>query len=83
MRPSDTTPDAYQVQLAALRRMSLDERILRTLEMMDEGYELARDGIRMRHPDYSERQVFLALVRMLHGDELYAKAWPGEARLAP
>jgi hypothetical protein len=37
----------------------------------------------MRHPEYTEREVFLAHVRMLHGDDLYAQAWPGEPRLAP
>lgn len=83
MRPRDTTPEAYEAQLAILRRMTLEERMLLTLELMDDGFELARDGIRMRHPEYSEREVFLAHVRLLYGDELYAKAWRGEPRLAP
>jgi hypothetical protein len=83
MRPLDTTPDAHEAQLAVLRRMSLDERMSIVLEMMDEGFELVKDGIRMRHPEYEERYVFLAMVRLLHGDELFAKAWPGEPLLAP
>lgn len=83
MFPLDTTAHAHEAQLAVYRRMPLGERMRLVLEMMDEGFELARDGIRMRHPEYDEQQVFLAFVRLLHGDELYAKVWPGQPRLDP
>ena len=83
MLPLDTSPEAHEAQLAVLRRMTLGERMTLVLEMMDEGFELARDGIRLRHPDYDDRQVFLAFVRMLHGDELFSKVWPGQPRLEP
>ena len=33
-------------------------------------------AVRRRHPDYDDRQVFLALVRRLYGDELALEVWP-------
>jgi hypothetical protein len=59
-------------------------------ELLDEWQQLnvaiARmeaDGVRRRHPDYSEREVFLALARHRYGDELFQAAWPTEPLLAP
>jgi hypothetical protein len=43
----------------------------------------ALDAIRSRHPDYDERQAFLALVRLLYGDDLYAAAWPDQPLFVP
>lgn len=51
--------------------------------MSDDASELTRDGIRMRHPEYDERQVFLAFARLLHGDEVFARVWKGEPLLSP
>ena len=45
--------------------------------------ELARDGIRSRHPDYSEEELELALRRLWLGDLLFRRAWPAHALLAP
>ncbi len=41
------------------------------------------NGVRRRHPQYSEREVFLAIVRRRHGDELFQAAWPGVPLLQP
>ena len=37
---------------------------------------VAMAGIHRRHPDYSERQVFLAWARLNLGDALVRAAWP-------
>jgi hypothetical protein len=37
---------------------------------------LAMAGIRHRHPEYSDRDVQLALARLLFGDEIVRAAWP-------
>jgi len=83
MAALDTTPDAAAVQAAVLRRMTMEDRLLAALAMSDDARQLSCDGIRMRHPEYDERQVFLAFVRMLHGDQTFAKVWPREPLLAP
>lgn len=79
----DTTRDADEAQLAVYRRMTVEERLLLVLQMSDEAFELTRDGIRMRHPDYDERQVFLAFARLLHGDEVFSRVWRGAPLLPP
>lgn len=76
--PRDTSPEAHRVQLEILRRMSDGERMLLGLSASDEARELARSGIRARHPDYDARSVECAVRRLLLGDDLYRLAYPGE-----
>ena len=83
MRARDTTAAAAEMQRAVLRKMSMEQRMLIAASMSDDARQLTRDGIRMRHPDYDDRQVFLAFVRLLHGDDTYLKVWPGEPLLSP
>lgn len=52
-------------------------------EMSEEARELARIGIRLRHPEYSTDEVEHALHRLLVGDELADKAWPDHTHLRP
>ena len=40
--------------------------------------EMQAAWVRGRHPEYSERQVFLAMVRLRYGDDLVRDAWPDE-----
>ena len=44
---------------------------------------IAAEGIRRRHPSYTAHQVQMALYRVLLGDELFSRAWPGEVLLDP
>ena len=83
MAAMDTTPEADQAQLAAFRRLSLEQRMALVLQMSDDAFALTRDGIRMRHPEYDERHVFLAFARLLHGDEVFARVWRGAPLLPP
>jgi hypothetical protein len=71
------------VQVEILRGMDLSERLRRALECADEGRELARCGIRSRHPEYDERDVERALRRLWLGDPLYRAAYAGEPLLDP
>jgi hypothetical protein len=41
------------------------------------------DGIRRRHPEYTDEQVRMALLRLLHGDELLRTVWPDRALVQP
>lgn len=41
------------------------------------------DAVRRRRPTYSDRQVFLALVRRRYGDELAGKVWPDCLEIEP
>ena len=40
-------------------------------------------GIRRRHPEYSEADVLVALARLVYGDDLVRRAWPGHGLRDP
>jgi hypothetical protein len=61
---SDTTLAAQDVQFKVLREMSGEQRILLAFEMSDFARELAREGIRREHPDWTEARVARELQRL-------------------
>jgi hypothetical protein len=83
MIPLDTNAEAYQMQIQVYRRMGPEGRLRLGMSMCDEAREIAREGIRARHPDYSERSVDWALFRLLLGDALFRAAYPECPVLAP
>jgi hypothetical protein len=80
---TDTTVDAAEVQRAVLRAMPAGRKLELFVHTCEAIRELSLSGIRARHPEYSRREAQLALWRMLHGDELFRRAWPREALLSP
>jgi len=52
-------------------------------QMSDEVRELARCGIRVRHPEYGIDEIEHALHRLLLGDELADRAWPAFVHIRP
>jgi hypothetical protein len=83
MAPSDTTRDASAVRTERLRQLGSQRRSEIALELSNTTREIAREGIRRRHPTYSEHEIELALRRLLVGDELFRRVWPREPLLAP
>ena len=75
--PADTTAEAARVQLDIFRGMQPHRRLELALQMSTSLRNLAASGVRGRHPDYTERQVQLAVARLTLGDELFGKAFPG------
>ena len=61
---TDTTLEAQAVQLRIQREMSGEQRILLAFEMSLFARELAREGIRRDHPEWSETQVERELIRL-------------------
>ncbi|HJS08454.1 MAG TPA: hypothetical protein VJ809_12370 [Pirellulales bacterium] len=74
--PHDTSLEAFRVQLECYRQMSPEQRLEQALQWSEEVRELGRAGIRLRHPDYSEREIQLASIRLRLGDELFAQVYP-------
>jgi negative regulator of sigma E activity len=83
MHARDTTPESHAAQMEAYRRLGEAGRARLAERLSDDVRQLARDGIRSRHPGYSDEQVELALRRLLYGDELFQRAWPASPLLAP
>jgi hypothetical protein len=83
MAASDTTTDARNVLSQVFRRMSPAEKFAMVEEMSTDARELARCGIRARHPEYDRDEVEHALHRLLLGDDLADRAWPAFRHLRP
>jgi len=61
---SDTSPTAQALQLKIQSAMSGEQRMLLALEMSEFARELAREGIRRDHPQWTEAQVARELLRL-------------------
>jgi hypothetical protein len=74
--PLDTTPDAYRLQGEIYRRMGGAARLSIAFQLTETVRRLALAGIRARHPDYSDEQVFQAWARLKLGDDIVRAIWP-------
>jgi hypothetical protein len=83
MSISDSSASTAQMRAEIFRRMTPAEKAAIVEQMSEEARELARVGIRLRHPDYSSNEVEHALHRLLVGDALADKAWPDFVHLRP
>jgi hypothetical protein len=70
MLPRDTRSAAHQVQIAAYRALSPEQRAEIVAELTRVARVMAREGIRLRHPTYTEEEVNQALLYLLYGKEL-------------
>jgi hypothetical protein len=52
------------MQAELIRTMSPERRFLLAIEMSEFARELAKDGIRRRHPDWSESRITRELLRL-------------------
>jgi hypothetical protein len=75
---ADTTAEAARVQIEIYRRMAPEQRLQQAFDLSEFTRELSAGGVRARHPDYTERQVQLAVIRLVLGDELYRIGYPDE-----
>ena len=60
---TDTTPEAQARQLEILRAMSGEQRMTLAYEMSMFARDLAREGIRRDHPEWTEAQIARELLR--------------------
>lgn len=81
--PADTTPAVWRHQMAAIAERSVAERLDEWAQLNEAMSLMEADGVRRRHPGYSERQVFLAQVRLRYGDNVMRAAWPDDSLVEP
>jgi hypothetical protein len=65
---TDTTPQAAAVQLQLYRAVGPTRRVQIAVELSDVVRQLSLDGIRRRHPEYSEREVAQSFLALVYGD---------------
>lgn len=81
--PRDTTRAVWQRQMAAIAERSVPDRLDEWAQLNRGANRMAEQAVRRRHPDYDDRQVFLALVRRTYGDDLALLVWPDAAAVEP
>ncbi len=74
--PSDTSHEAWRRQMAATAERTIPDRLDEWAQLNRGVNRMAEQAVRRRHPNYDDRQVFLALVRRLYGDDLALEVWP-------
>ena len=71
--PPDTSPEVWRIQMSALGAMT-PERRLALWEESQRQFSLMEDAaMRRLHPDFSDYQILVELVRARYGDELASK----------
>ena len=74
--PRDTTLEAARVQFSILRKIGLEGRARMTIELSDGLRSIVESGVRGRHPDYDDKMVRLAFLRITIGEELFRQFYP-------
>jgi hypothetical protein len=78
MRPRDTSPEAWKVQMDLIRAMPPDVRLQRTFEFSALVRSLAEAMLRVRHPGVTDREIFLRAARQRLGTDLFRKVYGEE-----
>ncbi|RLE30317.1 hypothetical protein DRJ54_02945 [Candidatus Acetothermia bacterium] len=63
--------------------MAPEERLQRGLELAELVRALLAAGVRARHPEYSEEEVRLAVIRIVLGEKLFRAAYPHAGHIEP
>ena len=77
----DTHPEAREVQLELLRRMSSVEKFAIVAQLTAMTTFVSREAIREAMPGASEQQVILRWIELVYGAELAARVAPFAERL--
>lgn len=72
----DTSPDVERRQVDAWRAMSPAEKAGIVSGLTQAAFEMARAGVRHRHPDASPREQFLRLAIITLGPDLARRVYP-------
>ena len=81
MRPRDTSPEAWKVQMDLIRAMAPEVRLQRCFELSAMVESFAEARLRQRYPEASDREIFLRLAHRKLGAELYSKVYGAELTL--
>lgn len=72
----DTPLEVTRYQYDVLEKLGPAGRAQLAMRLSDSLRRFVEAGVRMRHPEYSNRQVQLAGLRLAWGDALFRKVYP-------
>jgi hypothetical protein len=78
--PKDTTIESLRKQFEILERIGIEGRAEMTFELSDKARQELIADIKKQHPDFTEQQVKLEVIRICYGEKLAqevaaAKGW--------
>ncbi len=68
MALTDTSQEARRRQLDFYATTPGADKVLLASEMAEQAKQIAFDGIRARNPGFSEREIHVSWLQMLHGE---------------
>ncbi len=83
MRKFDTLPQMERIQTEILRKVKPEQRLKIALELSETSKKLLEEGVRSRHPEYTEQKIKLAVIRILLGEELFISVYPEAKGIKP
>ncbi len=83
MRVIDTSEKVAEIQIEILKKMSPERRLELSLHLFEIEKKLLMEGIRRRHPDYADKEVKFALIRIFLGEKLFSAVYPEAKELIP
>jgi hypothetical protein len=72
---TDTSPEAQAFQLNIFRQMTPEGRLQAAMDLAQTSRQLLAQGVLQRHPEYSQEEARLAVIRLVLGKELFAKTY--------
>jgi len=82
-RPFDTSPEAEEIQLEIFRQMTPEQRLAAGMALSQTCRKLMEEGVRIRHPEYDEWQIKMAVIRLILPGDLFLKAYPEAGTILP
>lgn len=83
MRAKDTTRQAEQIQIEALRRMGPEGRLRAGVSLARASRDLLLTGLRKRHPEFDENQIKMAYLQLVLPRDLFLVAYPEARNVLP
>lgn len=83
MRAIDTSQKAEEIQIEILKRMNPERRLQLSLLLFETEKNLLMEGIRKRHPEYTQEEVKFALIRIFLGEQLFSAVYPFAKEIKP
>lgn len=81
--PKDTPQHIWRRQMGLVRARTVPERLEEWRQLNEAGAVMEEQSVRNRHPEYNDREVFLALVVSRYGEELAHEVWPDSVGIEP
>jgi hypothetical protein len=72
----DTTLEAARIRFSILRKIGITGRASMAIGLSDGLRAIIESGVRQRHPEYDDKMIRLAALRIAIGEELFHQSYP-------